>query len=80
MSIIAPTSADFLSFNVGESLADLVPMRWTCSRCHMKEAPVRGQNESQVIPAEDMVISLINKDFPIFCTIDPNPSSDRYCS
>ncbi len=63
MSIIAPTSADFLSFNVGESLADLVPMRWTCRRCHMKEAPVRVQNESQVIPAEDMVISLVNSQF-----------------
>lgn len=63
MSIIASTGANFLSFNVGDYIADLLPMRWTCIRCHMKEAPVRIQNERQIVPAADMVSSLLNSQF-----------------
>ncbi len=63
MSIIARTDSELLSFNVGNYLADLLPMRWTTKRCHMKEAAVRVQNENQIIPAEDMVSSLLNCQF-----------------
>ena len=38
-------------------------MDWITKRCHMKEAPVRIQNKSQIIPAKDMVASLLNAQF-----------------
>lgn len=63
MPIIAATNEKFLSFNVGNYMADLLPMKLTCKRCHMKETPVRVQNENQIIPAEDMVSSLLNSQF-----------------
>lgn len=63
MTIINASNSNLLSFNVGDSLCQLLSMDWITKRCHMKEAPVRIQNKSQIIPAKDMVASLLNAQF-----------------